>query len=230
MHRKGFTLVELLVCIAIICLLMALLAPLIKTMRDRAKAVACGSNLRQISTLWLMYIHEHKGYFPFRVNSVTTYRQLWGTRGVEYTCPPKLRIFGIAFPEVDVKMFHCPSDTGAGAAGWPANRYPTLYHHAGYSYRFNTSASNNSDKDGLFGKNIGNIGNPTEVVAAADCSFCSVYFRGDNPFQYMYWHDAGELGWGNVLFVDGSVRYLKIPDSKKFQQGPGYTFFWNGPR
>ena len=35
---------------------------------------------------------------------------------------------------------------------------------------------------------------------------------------------------GNVLFVDGSVRFMKIPDAAHFQQGPGYTFFWDGPR
>jgi prepilin-type processing-associated H-X9-DG protein len=68
------------------------------------------------------------------------------------------------------------------------------------------------------------------VVAAGCYSFTVTYFRGDDPFQWVYWHDNDELGWGNVLFVDGHVKYLKILDAAHFQQGPGYSFYWDGPR
>ncbi|MFC1582553.1 type II secretion system protein [Planctomycetota bacterium] len=230
MKRQGFTLVELLVCIAIIMLLIALLMPLIGAMRDNAKRVVCTSNLRQLSILWLAYIQDFGGSFPTKGNSVQTYHDIWGKRGVEYGTPAERRLFGIVFPNVDVKIYQCPADSGAVAAGWPWNRLPTVHHHLGYSYMFNTSASNNNDAQGLFRKKVGSIRNPSMVVAAGDYSFSCAYFVGRNPFHYAYWHHRRELGWGNVLFVDGSVQYKKIPDVAHFQQGPGYTFFWDGPR
>jgi prepilin-type N-terminal cleavage/methylation domain-containing protein len=47
--KAAFTLVELLTVIAIIALLMALLIPAVQSVRESARAVQCGSNIRQIS-------------------------------------------------------------------------------------------------------------------------------------------------------------------------------------
>ncbi|MFH1707090.1 MAG: type II secretion system protein [Planctomycetota bacterium] len=228
-RQGGFTLTELLVVIAIILLLVALIFPLIANAREMAKRTMCGSNLRQIALLWLTYIQDSNGWFPYRGSSVATYSEIWGKRGVEYTCPPQNRIFGITFPEVDPRIYICPSDCGGRRAGWSRDRLPTIHHNLGFSYMFNTDACNNSDRDGLFGKNVTRIANPAQVVAATDYSF-RVFFGGMNPFQYAYWHDRNELGWGNVLFVDGSVQYIRQAGPANFQQGPGYTFFFDGPR
>ena len=46
---KAFTLVELLVVIAVIALLMALLIPVLRSARERAHRVVCMSNLRQLT-------------------------------------------------------------------------------------------------------------------------------------------------------------------------------------
>ena len=44
---KGFTLIKLLVVIAILALLLSILAPMLQRARRHAKAVACQGNLRQ---------------------------------------------------------------------------------------------------------------------------------------------------------------------------------------
>lgn len=62
--RPGFTLIELLVVVAIIVILIAILLPSLAQARESAKAVACGSNLRQIGLGINMYEQDQNGFIP----------------------------------------------------------------------------------------------------------------------------------------------------------------------
>ena len=55
----AFTLIELLIVVAIIGLLMAVLLPSLRAGREQAKAAVCGSNLRQIALANELYANEH---------------------------------------------------------------------------------------------------------------------------------------------------------------------------
>src|SRR2546421_9826926 len=59
--RTGFTLVELLVVLAIIALLIAMLLPTLKKSRDSANMVACLSNLHEFHAGTKLWEHDHKG-------------------------------------------------------------------------------------------------------------------------------------------------------------------------
>ncbi|MBC8104943.1 MAG: prepilin-type N-terminal cleavage/methylation domain-containing protein [Cytophagales bacterium] len=62
--RSGFTLIELLVVIAIIAVLAAILFPVFAQARDKARATASLSNVRQIGMAILMYAQDHEESYP----------------------------------------------------------------------------------------------------------------------------------------------------------------------
>ena len=63
LHRTGMTLVELLVVIAIIGLLVALLLPAVQGVREAARRLQCGNNVRQLVIAMQGY-HQANGTFP----------------------------------------------------------------------------------------------------------------------------------------------------------------------
>jgi prepilin-type N-terminal cleavage/methylation domain-containing protein/prepilin-type processing-associated H-X9-DG protein len=60
----GFTLVELLVVIGIIAVLISILLPALNRARDKARAVQCASNERQLFMFCLMFAQDNKGHLP----------------------------------------------------------------------------------------------------------------------------------------------------------------------
>jgi len=58
-HRDGFTLVELLVVVSIICLLMSLSLPALTQARRQAEQVHCLANQHQLMLAWLLYAPDH---------------------------------------------------------------------------------------------------------------------------------------------------------------------------
>ena len=76
---RAFTLVELLVVVAVIGVLAGLLLPALSRAKDRGKTASCANNLRQLIFASLMYEEENKvfpvGWYPARFPSIW-YRQL----------------------------------------------------------------------------------------------------------------------------------------------------------
>lgn len=80
-RSSGFTLIEVLVVVAIIALLVAILIPSLQKARWQAKVSACQARLHDLGNAFQMYANTYKGYFPLTASSTNdNFCALWRGR------------------------------------------------------------------------------------------------------------------------------------------------------
>jgi prepilin-type N-terminal cleavage/methylation domain-containing protein/prepilin-type processing-associated H-X9-DG protein len=67
-RRQGFTLVELLVVVAVLAIIAALLFPLFARAKERSRTAACASNMKQLAVAWHLYASDYDETFPLTVS------------------------------------------------------------------------------------------------------------------------------------------------------------------
>ena len=83
-RQKGFTLIELLVVIAIIAILAALLLPALARAKQKAHAVMCMNNNKQLMLAWRMYGEDNNDRVVAAMNVSETNRPNWFTGTLDY--------------------------------------------------------------------------------------------------------------------------------------------------
>ena len=154
--KRGFTLIELMVVIAVIAILAALVLPSLSRAKDTARRTSCVSNLRQVSLAIYLYADDCSDSLPVLPdtnpypNGVGAYyKQL--VKGY-------LNLTGPASPEE--KVFICPSDP----------IFHTKIGHAFTSYTFNGYETGSGAIARITGKKLSAINNPTKAVLAGEVS------------------------------------------------------------
>lgn len=95
-QTRAFTLIEMLVVIAIIAVLGSILFTTISSARSRAAVASCAANLRSIGIGMTQYAQEHNNLYPAAYNNPNG---AW---------PAELKAGGYV---ADSRIFRCPGDT-----------------------------------------------------------------------------------------------------------------------
>jgi len=103
--KRGFTLIELLVVVSIIALLVSILLPALAKAREQAKQTVCGTQLRQIGTVFLLYAQDYNDILPPSFGSGNWNAFYDFTRDSLGTYDVK-----------DGKIFYCPSYRKTGTS------------------------------------------------------------------------------------------------------------------
>jgi prepilin-type N-terminal cleavage/methylation domain-containing protein/prepilin-type processing-associated H-X9-DG protein len=191
----AFTLVEMLVVIAIIGILAALLLPVLNQAKDRAKRVQCVNNLKETGVAFYLFAHDHQGKFTTQVSTN-------GGGSLEYVAAgyqATTRYFfafqnvrPLASEIVTPKPFACPADLER----WPATNFSDF-------------------SDWNLSYDIGLKADPSSpgAVLAGDRDFPACLLPGHYEIHYIpcpppwkHWGLILHQRKGNMLFLDGHAE------------------------
>jgi prepilin-type N-terminal cleavage/methylation domain-containing protein len=126
--HRAFTLVELLIVIAIIALLVALLFPALSRLDIIKKETACQRNLREIQRVFAAYATMNDGKYPYPVDTYygSKFIGSWTPKNVWAGLPHVSQMIQAGSkPE----MWFCPFDANYGNwDAWPMNAWERPYH------------------------------------------------------------------------------------------------------
>ena len=223
---EGFTLVELLVVIAVIAILAALLLPVLSAAKHKAQRTTCINNLRQINLGVLMYCDDSHDATPSSGStaSSTVFPPLFS--GYKALMKSYVGVNGPSSPRD--KLFQCPADTFYPSwyytnATWPFHFvYKSLHDEPLFDY--SSYAFNGGDNipkkfgtltpayPGLGGVKLSAVRHPvrtvlvTEVAALAPYSWHDPSSHGVADSDGTLYNDSKNV----VSFVDGHVNYIKM--------------------
>jgi prepilin-type N-terminal cleavage/methylation domain-containing protein/prepilin-type processing-associated H-X9-DG protein len=255
MQRKSFTLIELLIVIAIIAILVAMLLPALARAKASAQTVYCLNNLDQIGTAWAN--HESDGDGLLQTVTPTA-----GAPGGGYWWPTALLDYAASRD-----IYECPSaplppvgaantlGTGQFDLGWYDNKQyelPTTAERASYGHNMWLSRWDNSitnwgyPKDPHF-TNMGEIQDTTTVPLMAGAMWVGGYPGTGTEAPGAHESYTAAPIWGNqtnrfalqrhfrknnVVFADGHAKTLLLTElwnldwSETYGPNPSISIPW----
>lgn len=214
--RKAFTLIELLVVIAIIAILAAILFPVFAQAKEAAKKTTCLSNLKQLSTGFILYQNDFDDSLPGAVYADLGNGQTGGWIYYTGMKPPSAQVTtqfepdkGSVFPYVKSKdVYKCPSDS--------------LGQRTQNSYALNGCTTRTSTFGRAVGRNPSTLPSVSEfallveevfdesLFGTKDASFLRSSSTADGYALYpIKLLSTRHADGSNLSFVDGHVKWMK---------------------
>lgn len=223
-QRAAFTLVQILIVIAILVSLAALLFPVFSRVREKGRQMACQQNLRQIHLGVQLYVQDQDGHFP-RLGT-------WDSDLASYIKDPA--------------VFLCPTQTHPHSnTDWRLERHDYHLNHAQLNDFLNPMVNGRfvGGEMKVGGTNEARLeqtsrlimfweqphdGKGREVPLPASCGNLTLADgRPDSkPWPIATIHSGG----GNILFLDGHVKWFTPEDAANaicvsFNNGPVSPLF-----
>lgn len=202
--HASFTLIELLIVIAIIAILAGMLLPALNKARDKARGIACVSNLRQIAQGSMAYSLDYRGLIVTAMKSASGYMDL------NYVTQFKS---GGYLPNDPLnRIFRCPTlgPRKDGTAYTATNVYGMLYQPRQMPKGV---ANQLADIEYL---NLRPVKNPSSTIFLMDnyATAQGTNFRWGSLFSYLGEGVPAELhssGFSNLAFLDGRAASISRP-------------------
>jgi len=206
---SGFTLVELLVVVAIVAILAALLLAGTRRFQESSNASKCVSNLRQLYTAANLWSADNDGWmlptFPSGRNADNRINVSWATALFPYLSP-------------GVNLWSA-SDVGKrpkGCLACPSSKFLVPPVNTGGCSDYAKNAVVNVSQTSSYGlKKSGGMDNMSKVIFLAD----SDGGRDLSPFVTNGNIVNRHNGNANVLFYDGHAEALKSSDTNQIPRG-----------
>lgn len=223
-RARAFSLVELLVVIAVIAILAALLFPALSASKAKAQRSACVNNLRQINLGLRMYANEDQnGALPNAKHVSSAYKEL-----IKH-------YVGLTTPSSpDDRLFACPADNFVIKLPQDVIVPGSIHQDADNDYTsYNINAQNRwggpASSPGIAGRKFDSIREPSRTVLVAEFSALFGFsWHGHLPIV----SNAPSV----VSFVDGHVSYIhiywdgymsKLDFPRSYDPPAGYEYKWS---
>jgi len=245
-NASGFTLVELLVVIAITGILAAIVLPALSKSRERARAIFCLSNTRQLELAWLLYADDHANFLPYNygmkgtsfrtnlnwVNNVMD----WNLSSDNTNLATLTQAALGPFVSASTAVYRCPSDQVLSpaqiAAEWTGRiRSYSMNALVGNAGEFSASGVNINDPDYKQFFKITQIPQPTEIFVFLDEHPDSIddgYFvnhEGSAVSSASYYGPGGNGGSGTE-WTDLPASYHNNATALSFSDGHSSLHRW----
>ncbi len=196
----GFTLIEILIVVAIIALLVSLLLPSLGRARQLAARTVCANNLHQLSIAMALYTQAYEVY-PAAQDPATGTFWLWMGRGFRPFIGPLL---GAGIDRQNASVLYCKADF-FGQMKYENTSYAysmAFYHSPEQIDRITTAAQ-------TYQNPMPPVGQKPENVKQPQCKVLLGEWMSNHPSVA---NDSGWWTWSgarNYLFADGHVLYLQ---------------------